>query len=171
MHHTFIKYLSFLILIALLSTFSSRISADTKVGTPSCNFSVSPVGGAVCSVDIECPKGINGIEPHISLTYNSNSGYGWAGYGMTLSGISVITIGGRDHFHDYYTKGLLYDGHDSFYLDGKRLILNGAEYVSDGAVLTVEGDPYTTVTAHGTLNDQTANMWFEVKTPDGMTYK
>jgi len=74
-------------------------------------------------------------------------------------------------YHDYYTKGVLHDGHDSFYLDGKRLVLLTGHYVYDGAVYTVEGDPFTTVTAHGTLNDSTATLWFEVKTPDGMTYK
>ena len=166
---------SFLIIIVslVLSSRPSFVIADNnlKVGTPDGAFSLSPLGGAVYSVNIECPKGVNGMEPHLSLTYNSQSGYGIAGYGFNLTGLSAITIGPRDLYHDDYTKGILHDGHDTFYLDGKRLVLPTGYYVYDGAVYTVEGDPFTTVTAHGALNDSTATLWFEVKTPDGITYK
>ena len=171
MKNTIIKSLILLSIMAVSSIFSMDTLADNKVGTPDGQFSVSPLGGAVYSVSIECPKGVGGMEPRLALTYNSQSGYGLAGYGFNLSGLSAITIGPRDLYHDYYTKGLLHDGHDSYYLDGKRLILNAGEYVTDGDTLTVEGDPYTTVMAHGTLDNTTATLWFEVKTPDGMTYR
>lgn len=157
--------------IAIASTSVVTVKADDKVGTPHGEFAVSQLGAATYSVEIECPKGVGGMEPKIAITYNSQSGYGLVGYGTTISGISSITIGGRDHYHDSFTKGLLYDGHDSFYLDGKRLLADTARYLPDAMTYTIEGDPYMTVTAHGTLNDQTANLWFEVHDRNGMTYK
>ncbi|MBP3252270.1 MAG: hypothetical protein J6M25_06470, partial [Prevotella sp.] len=72
------------LLMGLLPT-----NADTKVGTPDGNFSVSPIGGAVYSINIDCPKGTGGMEPHLQLAYNSQSGYGLAGYGVTINGLSA----------------------------------------------------------------------------------
>lgn len=159
------------ILLTSLCLISAAVKADEVVGTPHGEFSVSPLGGATYSLEIECPKGVRGMEPKISLTYNSQSGYGLAGYGTTVSGISSITVGGRDHYHEHFTKGVLFDGHDAFYLDGKRLMADSALYLPDANSYTIEGDPYTSVTVHGTLNDQTADLWFEVHDRNGMTYK
>lgn len=159
------------ILLTSLCLISAAVKADEVVGTPHGEFSVSPLGGATYSLEIECPKGVRGMEPKISLTYNSQSGYGLAGYGTTVSGISSITVGGRDHYHEHFTKGVLFDGHDAFYLDGKRLMADSAVYLPDANSYTIEGDPYTSVTVHGTLNDQTADLWFEVHDRNGMTYK
>lgn len=153
------------LLMGLLPT-----NADTKVGTPDGNFSVSPTGGAVYSINIDCPKGTGGMEPHLQLAYNSQSGYGLAGYGVTINGLSAITRGPRDLYHDNYTKGILYDNSDPLYLDGKRLICDYT-YYDGGTVFTVEGDPFTTVTAHGTYSRTAATLWFEVKSSDGMTYR
>lgn len=156
----------------LLVTLSSTVTyADNtlKVGTPNGDFSVSPLGGALYSIAIECPPGINGMEPRLSLTYNSHSGYGLAGYGVTVSGISSITRAPLNTFYDGYVQGMKFNNSDALYLDGKRLIPKYGNI--SGSYFTVEGDPYTEVTRHGTCTSTTDSTWFEVKDRNGMTYR
>lgn len=139
------------------------------VGTPKGSFNVNSMGAAVYSVNIECPNG-GALMPAINIVYNSLSGHGLAGYGFGLNGLSAITRGGSNLYDDGVLRGTTYTAGDNLYLDGKRLILKSGTAFSDGAVYTVAGDPYTTVTVHGTCNNTTANMWFEVHTADGNTY-
>jgi YD repeat-containing protein len=51
-------------------------------------------GSAKLSYHIETPKGRNGIEPDLNITYNSDGGTGWLGEGWNLS-ISKITVESR----------------------------------------------------------------------------
>ena len=67
-----------------------------SVGSPVGNFSISDMGGATYSIDIEAPIGLVGAQPKIGIVYNSQSGNGIAGYGCNLSGLSVITRGCRN---------------------------------------------------------------------------
>lgn len=157
-------------ILTALTFLPINLFADNKVGTPDGTFSVSPLGGAVYSVTIDCPHGVNGVVPKLSLNYNSQSGYGQAGYGMSLSGLSSISRGQRDLFHDSYTKGTLYNNSDPLYLDGKRLIWDSLYYYN-GTVFTIEGDPYTEVVVHGTYDDSTADMWLEVHDRSGLTIR
>lgn len=135
------------------------------VGTPSGIVSVSETGAATYNLDIQVPDG-GGLTPHLSLTYDSQKGgYGLAGYGIGVTGLSAITRGGCDLFHDGAQRGVTYTDADNLFLDGKRLVLLSGTRGRDGATYTVEGDPYTSVTTHG------GDEWFTVATPSGMTYE
>ena len=159
-----------ILLSGVLALLSIQVTnADQKVGTPDGEFSVSPLGGAVYSVSIDCPKGIGDMVPKIALSYNSQAGYGHAGYGVSLSGISVITHGMKDLYHDDNISGVSYGNNDAYYLDGKRLLFKAGQDGGDGAEYTIEGDPYTTITIHGSYQAQT--MWFEVHSSDGKTIR
>ncbi len=150
------------------------IPVDTEnkyaVGTPKGAFDVNSMGAAVYSVSIECPNG-GALMPAISLSYNSQTGWGLAGYGFGIGGLSAITRGGSNLYDDGALRGITYTNADNLFLDGKRLILQSGTHFCDGAVYTVEGDPYTTVIMHGTCSDATANTWFEVHAADGTIYK
>ena len=150
------------------------IPVDTEnkyaVGTPKGAFDVNSMGAAVYSVSIECPNG-GALMPAISLSYNSQTGWGLAGYGFGIGGLSAITRGGSNLYDDGALRGITYTNADNLFLDGKRLILQSGTHFCDGAVYTVEGDPYTTVIMHGTYSDTTANTWFEVHAADGTIYK
>ena len=158
-------------LIPLTPDSSLTIKLPYSVGTPKGNISVSNSGAAVYSLGIDVPDG-GSLTPQIGLSYNSQfAGYGLVGYGFTITGISAITRGGHDLFHDGILKGVTYTADDNFYLDGKRLILQSGTSAQDGAVYTVEGDPFAKVTVHGNYNNTTATAWFEVTTNSGITYQ
>ena len=147
-------------------------SSDLSVGSVLGNFSVSPIGAATYSIPIEVPRGIAGLEPQLSITYNSMGTNGILGPGFSLSGISVITRGPRDIWHDGKAHGISHGNDDAFFLDGQRLIAT-SPYQSgcDSACFCLELSPYTDVTLHGlSQNDQSA-LWFSVHTTDGNTHE
>ncbi len=147
------------------------IYRDEIVGTPNGNLTISNAGAVCYDLKIDVPNG-GSLTPQLSLSYNSqNSGYGLVGYGINLAGFSVITRGTKDLFHDGLVKGITYTNSDTYFLDGKRLILQSGTAGDEGAVYTVEGNPFTKVIIHGDYNNSTANTWFEVKTSTGIVYK
>ena len=146
------------------------VSNSCVVGSTSGAFSVNNTGAAVYSLPINCPDGI--LNPQIALAYNSQTdGYGLAGYGFTVTGLSAITRGKKDLFHNNEVGGVTYTDSDELFLDGKRLIRQSGSNCQEGCTYCLEGDPYTKVIAHGTYNNNTTSTWFEVQTNDGKTYQ
>ncbi len=145
-----------------------RLRSTTKVGTPATSFDVSPTGGAVWQMAFDAPPGPGGMTPQIGLVYNSQSSMGIAGWGMSVSGLSVITRGAKSLHFDNATRGVKYDGGDALYLDGTRLILASGNEGQAGAVYHPEGDPFTDVTIKN-VGDADGSLWYEVKGKDGIT--
>lgn len=150
--------------VALLPKSSNNCAVKALGGS----LSVNPLGAAVYQLGIEVPNG-GSLTPQVALTYNSQSGHGIAGYGFNISGISVITRGGKNKFKDGELKAVAYSKDDNFFLDGCKLILDSGTRGTDGSVYSPEGNPFTKVIMHG--NADTPTMWFEVKTTDGITYR
>ena len=147
------------------------VSSSYSVGTPKGELTVNGTGAAQYQLAIACPDG-GGLNPQIALSYNSQStGYGLAGCGFTVMGLSAITRGGKDLFHDGDIAGVTYTDNDNLFLDGKRLILKSGIKYQEGAIYCLEGDPYTKIIIHGNYSDNLTNIWFEVKTTDGKTYQ
>lgn len=146
-----------------------RFSNDNtkEVGNTPTSSSVSATGAAVYNIPIAIPKGNGDFVPSVSLTYNSQTGNGIAGFGFNVTGISVITRGAKDIFHDGTAQGINYQADDAYYLDGKRLILASGTAGVEGAVYTPEGDALTQITLHNSYGD----IWFEAATTDGMRYE
>lgn len=70
-----------------------KVTSDKSVGTTSSSLSVNAMGAAEFSVQFRCPEG-GRLSPQTGLAYNSqNASYGLAGYGITVTGLSVITRG------------------------------------------------------------------------------
>ena len=146
-------------------------NAGCAVGTPEGAVSVSASGAAVYNMSIATPNG-GTLTPQIGLSYNSqDGGYGLAGYGFNITGISAITRGVRDPFHHTEQYGVTYLADDDLYLDGKRMILQGGASLQDGTIYTIEGDPFTKIVVHGNYNSRETTAWFEVTTNNGMTYE
>lgn len=141
---------------------------NESVGTPKGNFSVSPTGAAVYSLEIDAPQGIGGLQPKVEICYNSQSIEGIVGVGCNISGISCISHAPKDIYHDGAASGISYNANDALYLDGKRLLLTSGTAYTPGATYTVESDPFTvaTVVAYSSVS----GISFHVITQDGMAY-
>jgi RHS repeat-associated protein len=96
--------------------------ANDQLGVLAAPLSVSPEGSANISVPLQLPKGTAGVEPDLSLSYDSSAGDGYAGVGWTVTGLSTITRGGNDQAHEARSRGISFSREDSFYFNGERLI-------------------------------------------------
>lgn len=65
--------------------------------------------------------------PQISLAYNSQGGYGLAGYGWNIIGVSAITRIPSTKYHDGIIDPVDFDASDRLALDDKRLIFKNNE--------------------------------------------
>ncbi len=141
-------------------------TSNSPVGSLKGDFKVTELGAATYTVPIKTPKGINGFQPNISINYNSQSGNGIVGWGCHIGGISVITRGAKDIFHDGVAKGISHQNDDAYYLDGKRLILSSGVSGAIGAIYNPEGDISTKVEIcqYGT------DICFKAYSSDGITY-
>ena len=143
-------------------------SSTYDVGSPKGTFSVNNSGAAIYSINISAPNG-GSLIPSIGVSYNSQSGNGLAGFGFNITGLSCITRGCKDLYHDKQIAGTSYDIGDALFLNGQRLILKTGAYGYNGSTYTPEGNPYTIVTLHDNIN--TSACWFSVVCTDGKTYQ
>ena len=161
------------ILYILLATFLFfpiyHAQGEEVAGSPQGTFNVTPMGGASYSVAIDVPPGHGNMLPQIAIAYNSQSGMGIAGWGCNVSGISSITCGPHDVFHDGNPRGLKHDGSDAYYLDGVRLLYTSGPIGQSGCIYHPEGDPYTEVITCGSNTSTSQGLWFEMHTSTGLT--
>jgi hypothetical protein len=79
-----------LVLVTLFALLCGA-SADAIEGRTPGQFAVSQSGSAQYSIPIWTPPGPRGIQPHIALVYDSQSGIGTVGVGWHLAGLGAIT--------------------------------------------------------------------------------
>jgi len=103
-------------------------AVQSQMSTPG-NFAVSSRGTATYSVPIRVPPGIAGMEPKLSLDYDSSTGNGAFGLAWHLGGLSAITRCARTVAQDGVKGEVRFDANDRFCMDGKRLmVLSGQTY-------------------------------------------
>lgn len=134
-----------------------------EVGNTNGELSVSGTGGTMYRIPIALPPGINNVAPNISLTYNSQSGDGYAGYGWNIGGVSKITRIPSTIYHDGVVDPVDYDALDRFALDGQRLILKAGIYGQVGSTYETENYSNLTVSLLGFLGFS----YFKVEYSDG----
>lgn len=148
---------------------NGQITTDPEqgavVGSIPGQFAVSPTGAATYTIPIECPPGINGMQPSIALVYNSQAGNGIAGWGWNLSGVSAITRTGKTLYHDNAIAAVQLTGDDNLMLDGQRLIRISGTNLSSNAEYRTELESFSKITCK-TINGY---LCFEVKTKEGLT--
>jgi hypothetical protein len=79
-------------------------------------------GAANYTIPITVPPGIAGMQPELSINYNSNTGNGQLGVGFSLGGLSIIHRCSKTIATDGTKGGVNYDSNDRYCLDGQRLI-------------------------------------------------
>ncbi len=149
------------------TTFDREIDTSLPVALTSGSHGVSPTGGASYTFPIEALPGISGMEPQVSLVYNSQSGTGIAGFGWNISGLSSISRTGKNIYFDGVTAPItLTESDDRYVIDGQRLIKESGSYGSSGVYKT-ESENFTRITAIGDSGSGPSK--FKVETKDGMT--
>ena len=99
---------------------------------------VSPTGAATYQIPIFTPPGTAGMQPQISIVYNSQGGNGLLGVGWDIAGLSAITRTGRTLYHDNVISTMNLDNDDRYLLDGNRLMVYLGSYGDIGTVYTTE---------------------------------
>ena len=141
---------------------------------------------ATYTIPIDGPQGIGGIQPNLSIVYNSQSGNGLLGWGWNLAGSSAITRTGADFYHDGFIKGVDFGyitgnssgiipispsnrrSLDRFSLDGQRLILvEGLYYGQNNSQYKTEVDGMSKIVAYTESGIRGAAK-FKVWTADGL---
>lgn len=158
----------FLVLLA----YSSDLLANS-VGRTTGTYGLSPTGAATYSIPIWAPRGPNGLEPHIALSYNSQSGNGPLGVGWSLSGFSSIYRCPATYAQDAAPAPVALAYTDRFCLDGKRLRLTSSETLSTygqaGTTYQTEIADFSNITAEGATGN--GPSYFTVKLRNGLTYE
>jgi len=137
------------------------------IGATKGQFSVSLFGSATYTLPIEVPPGINGVQPNIAISYDSNGGNGIAGYGWNISGLSSINKVGSSKYFDGKNSVITYSSTDRFSLDGQRLILKSGVYGMDGAEYETQNYSNLKITSHGPTQSNYGPQYFKVQYPDG----
>lgn len=146
--------------------------AIAAVGAIAGSAGVNANGGATYSIPITLPPGTHNMQPSLSLTYDSQSGEGLAGYGWSLSGLSAIARCPATISSDGLTQAVQLNGpgnlSDDFCLDGQRLRGISGTYGADGATYGTEIEGFSLVTSHGS---STGPSYFTVQMKDGRIYE
>ncbi|OOG39664.1 FG-GAP-like repeat-containing protein [Polaromonas sp. A23] len=145
----------------------TSFAQTTVAGTTPGQFSVNESGAATYSIPIQVPPGVAGMQPQLSLEYNSQSGNGLLGMGWSLSGLSAITRCPRTMAQDGVRGGVGYDMNDRFCLDGQRLILVSGTYGAANSEYRTERESFSKITAYGSAGNGPA--YFTMQTKAGLT--
>lgn len=119
------------------------------VGSINGSHGVDESGGANYSIEIEIPKGVNGMEPTLGINYNSFHPNGILGVGWSLSGSSIIAQGGSNWYFDNDAETIQLDGSGKLNIDGHRLFLLGTNNNNDGNIYTTELETYEQIISKG----------------------
>jgi RHS repeat-associated protein len=151
-----------------IASFSRAINLAKPIGVVKGMAGTSPNGSSSYTIPIECPPGTNGMVPSVSLVYNSQAGNGIAGQGWSIAGLSVISRGGKDTYHDGKVAPVTYTNNDVFLLDGTRLFPFSGSNGSNGTSYRTEMESYSTINSYDySGGDATSPKQFKVVSKDG----
>jgi RHS repeat-associated protein len=143
-------------------------AAFGAVGRTKGQFQVSPTGSAQYSIPIWAPPGPRGIQPKISLVYDSRSGIGPLGVGWSLGGLGAISRCNKTYAQDTTPAPVALATSDGYCINGNRLRLTSGTYGEAGSVYQTEIADFSQITAVGTAGNGPAS--FTVQGRNGLTY-
>lgn len=130
----------FVLLLVTSIALLSGASAFGAEGRTAGNFAVSPTGSAQYSVPIWAPPGPRGMQPNISLFYDSRSPIGPLGIGWSLAGLGQITRCNLTVAQDTTAAPVALVTGDGYCINGNRLRLTSGAgtYGTAGSVYQTE---------------------------------
>jgi len=112
--------------IIFVSMLQAQNTSNPNVGAIPGVIDVSPMGAATYTIPIEVVPGTQGVQPNLSIVYNSFAGMGMLGMNWNLSGVSAITRSAPKPYYDGYDNPIpIQFTKNRFTLDGERLISIG----------------------------------------------
>jgi RHS repeat-associated protein len=159
-------------LIALtIVTSVIAVSADARAAqgkTPG-QFGVSGWGSAQYSIPIWAPPGPRGIQPQISIGYDSQTGVGSLGLGFSIGGLGAISRCDQTVAQDGTAGSVTLAASDVFCINGNRMRVISGTYGAAGSTYQTEIADFSLITANGTAGNGPAS--FTVKGRNGLIYQ
>jgi len=121
---------------------TDKVLKGSTSGKLSTNFQITADGAAVVNIPLWVPPGRAGMQPSISLHYDSRRGNDLLGVGWTLSATSIISRCRLDQFHDKDAQPVNFTSDDAFCLDGQRLVLISGVHGREGAEYKTHCDSF-----------------------------
>ncbi len=142
---------------------------DPSVGALPGEHKVEQNGAAGYTIPINISGGRAGVQPSLSIGYNSNAGNSALGLGWTLDGLSAIQRCPNNTLRGEEPNPVDYTSSDKFCLDGQRLVITDGIYGDEASVYKKESDDGTKVIAYGLSG--TGPMYFKVWSPNGFIHE
>ncbi len=121
--------MSTVILCCILSVQMKAQNTTLPIGAIPGNADVTNMGAATYNIHIEVVPGTHGVQPNLSVIYNSMANVGILGNQWDLVGLSAITREGQNQFLDSRSSSVALDYSDRFALDGNRLVCSDPAYL------------------------------------------
>ncbi|MCH8543991.1 MAG: hypothetical protein LAT61_10515 [Alcanivorax sp.] len=131
------------------------------VGASAINFSVN-MGQAEFAIPIVLPQGSAGVQPELSVSYASSAGYGPAGMGTAISGLSYIERCPMTYERDGLVRGVAGSSSDRACLDGNPLILQSGSYWGNGSTYYTESETFSRIqysSGHFTVHAKNGDVY------------
>lgn len=137
------KFVVFLYSWFLCANGLAAISGGTAPG----DFAVAANGAATYRMPIDVPPGINGVQPSLSISYDSNRGNGQLGLGWALNGLSAIMRCPNNIRIHGSRGGVSFGSSDALCLDGQPII----QIAESGSGSTRKRDYRTAIESWGRI--------------------
>jgi RHS repeat-associated protein len=105
------------------SNFPTDVNTSMQVGAIPGSAGVNLMGSANYTIPIEISPGTAGMQPNLSISYNSMGGDGFMGIGWNFNGISYISRTNKNVYYDGIVDDYKFQPIDQYVLDGDRLIV------------------------------------------------
>ncbi len=148
------------------NNFSKTIDFSKPVGEIGGSVSATATGGVSFTIPIFTCPGTNGLQPSISLSYNSQGSAGVAGYGWNISGLSAITRTGKNIYHNGTATPVTYTNTDAFLLDGVRLNPISGNNGANETVYAAESESFAKIVSYSSGSPNNPSS-FIVTSKDG----
>jgi hypothetical protein len=152
------------------ATFDAKtIDQSKSIGVVAGSHGVNLGGNATYTIPIHIPMGINGMQPSVSINYNSGAGNGLLGYGWALSATSSITYDRKNLYHDGVLEPAYINAGSPFVLDGQRLIPISGSNGANGTEYRTEQESFSRIKSYGSSGGcSTCPNYFIVEQKDGI---